>query len=91
MGIWTIDSLTQYLVDMFISKNIIDEIVKKVDRVAHALPDEEFLAIGVEKNGNNIHVILKVFDETKPKCWIEDNTYKFNSRYVDKIIIQGKR
>lgn len=89
MGDWTIDSLTEYLVSLFIAKNIIDAIIKKVDKVSHSLPEEEFLAIGVEKNGKDIHILLKVFDETKPNCWVENYEYKFNSRYIDKIIVTG--
>lgn len=91
MGDWTIDSLTEHLVNLFIAKDIIDTIVKKVDKVSHSLLPEEFLAIGVEKNGKNIHVMMKIFDEDKPKCWVEDNQYKFNSRYLDTIVIRGKR
>ena len=91
MGDWTIDSLTEYLVSLFVAKNIIDEIIKKVDKVSHPLPAEEFLAIGIEKNGKDIHVMLKVFDETKPSCWVENYEYKFNSRYIETIIVLGKK
>lgn len=91
MGDWTIDSLTEYLVTLFIAKNIVDKIIRKVDKVSHSLPEEEFLAIGVEKNGNDIHVMLKIIDDTKPKCWVEDYTYKFNSRYLETIVIEGKK
>ena len=91
MGDWTIDSLTEYLVSLFVAKNIVDEIIKKVDKVSHSLPAEEFLAIGVEKNGKDIHVMLKVFDDTKPNCWVENYEYKFNSRYIETIIAPGKQ
>ena len=67
MGEWTITSLTEYLINLFITKNIVNDIIKKVDKLSHSLSAEEFLAIGVEQNGKDIKVILKVFDETKPK------------------------
>ena len=88
---WTIESLTDYLIKLFVTKDIVDSIIKKVDKISHSLLPEEFLAIGVEKNGNDIHVMMKIFDEDKPKCWVEDNQYKFNSRYLDTIVIRGKR
>lgn len=91
MDDWTINSLTEYLVTLFITKDIIDGIIKKVDKISHSLQEQEFLAIGVEKNGKDIHVMLKVFDETKPSCWVENYQYKFNSRYLDKIIVVGKK
>ena len=91
MGDWTLDSLNEYLVNLFIAKDIIDSIIKKVDKISHSLLPEEFLAIGVEKNGKNTHVMMKIFDETKPNCWVEGYEYKFNSRYLETIVIQGSK
>ncbi len=90
MGEWTITSLTEYLVNLFITKNVVNEIIKKVDKLSHSLPEEQFLAIGVEQNGKDIKVILKVFDDTKPKCWIEGFQYKFNSYISEIITVAGK-
>lgn len=89
MGDWTIDSLTEYLVTLFIAKDIVNNIIKKVDKISHSLPEEEFLAIGIEKNGNDIHVILKIINESKPKCWIENFQYKFNSHIVETISVDN--
>lgn len=85
MGHWSVEQFEQYLVDLFIAKEICRNIVDKALALDSSIKATEQLAIGIEKNGKNIQVILKVFDDSLPKCWVEGFQYKFNS-YIAEII-----
>ena len=90
MGHWSIEEFEEHLVSLFIAKQIVKDIVAKVFSLSVSAKPEEQIAIGVEQNGKDIKVILKVFNDTKPKCWVEDFQYKFNSYISEIITVTGK-
>ena len=50
----------------------------------------KYIYTSIINNGNQKLMITREIDQSKPKCWIENNQYKFNTRLIKSTILVNK-
>ena len=51
----------------------------------------KYIYTSIKNNGNQKIMVTKEIDQSKPKCWVEGNHYKFNTWLIKSVILEDKK
>ena len=76
--------------DEILSEEEIRDVKLSVRNFTMLLKCNEELIVEHKKNGKNNNIILRIIDNTKPKCAIVGMKYEFNSHIAKTLVFQEK-
>lgn len=74
----SIEALEEYLISLIVQKQQTDDVIKKIKEIYDSISEDESVDVNFTHDGKNLRIIVKIINNTQPKCWIEGSQYKFN-------------
>ena len=87
----TVETLGEYLISVGVEKGIVYDVITKINELDNKLHNGEYVDVNFTNTDERVCIVVKVINDSKPKTWVENGEYKFNSQIVHNFEFKKER